>query len=265
MSTADLHLDTGAMALGALPDDERAQVAEHLATCESCTDELAGFLATVDMLGAAAAQAPPASLRRSVMAAIAVTPQLPPMVAPTPPADSPRHAADAVQPGSDAVSNVIPMRRWYRRPGALVAAAIAAVVIGGGTVVAINQAGDSSQQVALTPEQCVAQAADRQEITPEVGQGNVIYAASCNAVTLDVTGLPDLPSDQAYQLWAVAAEQATQAPRSLGLLDDASQGQPQLVTATTSPGESAVAITAEPAAGSAAPTGQIIWLSTLDA
>ena len=263
MSTADLHLDTGALALGALPDDEREQVAEHLATCESCTDELVGFLATVNMLGAAAAETPPDSLRRSVLAAIAVTPQLPPLVAPT--MDSPRHAAEAPQPGADPVSNVIPLRRWYRRPGALVAAAIAAVVIGGGTVVAINQAGDSNQQVAQTPEQCVAQATDRQEITPEVGEGSVAWAPSCNAVTLDVTGLPDLPSDQSYQLWAVAAEQAGQTTRSLGLLEDASQGNPQLVTATTAPGESAVAITAEPAAGSAAPTGQIIWLSTLEA
>lgn len=260
MST-DLHLDTGALALGALPDDERAQVEQHLATCDSCTDELAGFLATVNMLGAAAAETPPASLRRSVLSAIAVTPQLPPLIAATPPTIVPRHAADELQPGSAPVSNVVPLRRWYRRPGALVAAAIAAVVIGGGTVVAINQAGDSSQQVALTPEQCVAQAADRQVITPEVGQGTVAYAASCNAVTLDVTGLPDLPSDQAYQLWAVQG----QTPRSLGLLEDASQGQPQLVTATTNAGESVVAITAEPAAGSPQPTSQIIWQTTLDA
>jgi anti-sigma-K factor RskA len=98
-------------------------------------------------------------------------------------------------------------------------------------------------------------------ITPEVGQGTVAYAASCNAVTLDVTGLPDLPSDQAYQLWAVQG----QTPRSLGLLEDASQGQPQLVTATTNAGESVVAITAEPAAGSPQPTSQIIWQTTLDA
>jgi anti-sigma factor RsiW len=261
VSAADLHLATGALALGALPDDERAEVEAHLATCESCTDELAGFLSTVNMLGAAAAETPPTSLRRSVLAAIAVTPQLPPLIAATPPTTVPRHAADALQPGSPPVSNVVPLRRWYRRPGALVAAAIAAVVIGGGTVVAINQAGDSSQQVALTPEQCVAQAADRQVITPEVGQGTVAYAASCNAVTLDVTGLPDLPSDQAYQLWAVQG----QAPRSLGLLEDASQGQPQLVTATTNAGESVVAITAEPAAGSPQPTSQIIWQTTLDA
>lgn len=259
MST-DLHLDTAAMALGALPDDEHAQVEEHLATCESCTDELVGFQATVNMLGAAAAETPPASLRRSVMAAIKVTPQLPPLVAPVsvaaPAAESPASEAAAYVP-----SNVVPIRRWYRRPGALIAAAVAAVVIGGGTVVAINQTGGTGSEVAATPEQCVTQASDRQQLTPEMGQGTATYAASCNAVILDVTGLPDLPDDKAYQLWAVAG----QTPRSLGLLEDASKGEPQVVTATTTPGESVVAITAEPAAGSQQPTSDIIWQATLDA
>lgn len=260
----DLHLDTGAMALGALPDDERAQVEEHLATCESCTDELAGFLATVDLLGAAAAETPPASLRRSVMAAIKVTPQLPPLVAPAVVSPVRSDTETAPEPATYVPPNVVPIRPWYRRPGALIAAAVAAVVIGGGTVVAINQTGDAGSDVAATPEQCVAQAADRQQLTPEMGQGTATYAASCNAVILDVTGLPDLPEDKAYQLWAVAAAQPDAAPRSLGLLADASDGQPQVVTATTTPGESVVAITAEPAAGSAQPTTDIIWQATLD-
>src|SRR4029077_14076939 len=86
MSTADLHLDTGAMALGALPDDESEAVQAHLETCESCTAELAGFRETVAMMGAVSAEAPAASLRGSSMPRIAVTPQLPPLVAPLAPA-----------------------------------------------------------------------------------------------------------------------------------------------------------------------------------
>src|SRR6478609_2079972 len=151
MTSPDMHLDTGAMALGALPEDEAAAVEAHLATCDSCPAELAGFRETVALLGSVAAEAPPASLRRAIMARIAVTPQ-----------PGPRHAAD----------NVVPLRRWYRRPAALVAAAIAAVVIGGGTVVAINQVNEQNQQVAQTPEQCVAQAADKQELAPEQGSGS---------------------------------------------------------------------------------------------
>ena len=261
MTSPDMHLDTGALALNALPDDEAAEVEAHLATCDSCPAELAGFRETVALLGSVAAEAPPASLRRAIMARIAVTPQLPPLappvaepvVAPAPPTPpaGPRHAAD----------NVVPLRRWYRRPAALVAAAIAAVVIGGGAVVAINQVNDQNQQVA-TPEQCVAQAADKQSVSPELGSGSAIYAPSCGAVTLDVTGLPELPSDKTYQLWAIADQQP---PRSLGVLDEVSTGQPQLVTKATNTGETVLAITAEPAGGSAQPTLPIIWKTTLGA
>ena len=79
MTTPDMHLDTGALALGALPADERPAIEAHMDTCESCREELAGFRETVVRLAAVSAQAPPASLRRAVLAAIAVTPQLPPV------------------------------------------------------------------------------------------------------------------------------------------------------------------------------------------
>jgi len=266
-SPADFHLDTGAMALGALPDDELVQVQAHLESCESCTIELAGFRETVAMLGAVSAETPPASLRRSIMARIAVTPQLPPLVAPADSKRSPAQPAEHApaestpdKPKTNLPDNVVPIRRWFRRPGALIAAAVAAVVIGGGAVVAINQAGGPGQQVAQTPEECIAQAADKKELTPAAGgEGSVTYAASCGAVLLDVTGLPDLPDNQTYQLWALKGDVA----RSLDVLPDASAGQPQLVTKTTEPGENAVAITVEPAGGSAQPTLPIVWQASL--
>jgi anti-sigma-K factor RskA len=153
----------------------------------------------------------------------------------------------------------VPLRRWYRRPAALVAAAIAAVVIGGGAVVAINQVNDQDQQVA-SPAECVAQAADKQELSPDLGAGSAIYAPSCAAVTVDVTGLPDLPTDRTYQLWAIAGEAP---PRSLGVLSKAATGEPELLTTTTNAGENVLAITTEPAGGSTAPTLPIIWKTTL--
>ena len=269
-SQADFHLDMGAMALGALPDDELAQVQAHLETCESCTTELAGFRETVAMLGAVSAQTPPASLRRSIMARIAVTPQLPPLVTPAEPSPSPTEPAEPAVPAAaegtpdatptDLPDNVVPIRRWFRRPGALIAAAVAAVVIGGGAVVAINQAGGPGTQVAQTPEECIAQAADKELITPAAGnEGSVTYAASCSAVLLDVTGLPALPADKTYQLWALKGQEA----RSLEPLPAATAGEPEFVTRSTLPGENAVAITVEPAGGSKQPTLPIVWQATL--
>ncbi len=271
-SQADFHLDTGAVALGALPDDELAQVQAHLETCESCTTELAGFRETVAMLGAVSAETPPASLRSSIMARIAVTPQLPPLVTPAESSPSPAEPAvpAAAEGTSDATpttettegtpNNVVPIRRWFRRPGALIAAAVAAVVIGGGAVVAINQAGGPGTQVAQTPEECIAQAADKELITPAAGnEGSVTYAASCSAVLLDVTGLPALPADKTYQLWALKGQEA----RSLEPLPAATAGESELVTRSTLPGENAVAITVEPAGGSKQPTLPIVWQAAL--
>jgi anti-sigma-K factor RskA len=87
----------------------------------------------------------------------------------------------------------------------------------------------------------------------------VRYAPSCGAALLDVTGLPALPSDRTYQLWALAG--AT--PRSLGTLPDATAGKPQVIAAQTRTGENAVAITAEPAGGSQSPTLPILWQAAL--
>ena len=119
---------------------------------------------------------------------------------------------------------------------------------------------NSQNQQVAAPEQCVAQATDKQQLSPELGSGSAIYAPSCAAVTLDVTGLPDLPTDKTYQLWAIAGDTP---PRSLGVLNEASTGQSQLVTKTTNADETVLAITAEPAGGSTAPTLPIIWKTTL--
>lgn len=264
-----MHLDTGALALGALPDDERPAIEEHIEGCDSCREELAGFRETVVRLAAVAAETPPATLRRTVLAAIAVTPQLPP-ARPSPPRDAtaaaPKVHGTTAEAGVDGPSpgavggTVRPLRPWYRRPAGWIAAAAAAVVIGGG-VVAINQFREP-EPLAQTPEQCVAAAADRTEVTPAAGGGGVVYAPSCAAVTVDISGLPALPADRTYQLWALSEEQ-TAAPRSLGVLPQAATGQPQTVTESTRPGENAVAITAEPAGGSASPTLPIIWTAEL--
>lgn len=280
--TADPHLDTAAFALHAVPADEIADVSDHLDTCESCSAELVGFLETAALLGSAAAEVPPASLRQSIMARIAVTVQLPPLtgslqarpaapresepptsapeppVVPGPDAGEPSGRPRGRHGAEDTSHGEVVRLEWYRRPAALIAAAVAAVVIGAGTIVAVNQTGDDNL-AAPTPEQCIAQAADRTEITPATGDGSVSYAPSCGAALVDVTGLPALPSDRTYQLWAIAGEE----PRSLGVLPEASVGEQQIVAAQTQAGETVVAITDEPAGGSAAPTLPILWQATL--
>lgn len=255
---ADSHLDAAAYALDAMPADEALEFQSHLEGCESCSAELVGFLETAALLGAAQAERPPAGLRAAVMARVAVTPQLPPITEAGPSTTAPGEAqAPSRRLGAHRASGTA--QRWYRRPGALLAAAVAALVVGGGAIFAVNQVGQNDQ-VAQTPEQCVAGAADQRQITPAQGSGGTVkYAPSCGAALLEVTGLPALPSGRTYQLWALAGQQ----PRSLGVLPDAAAGKPQVVGAQTQPGETVVAITAEPAGGSQQPTLPILWRATL--
>jgi len=157
---------------------------------------------------------------------------------------------------------VIPLRRpWYRRPAAFIAAAVAAAVIGGGVLVAVNRASSPTDpQVAL--EQCVQQAGDAQVLKPaDATQGEVRFAPSCNAALVDVSGLRDLPADRTYQLWVLAGSNA----RSVTLLNQAADGQPQIWAAPTQAGDTAIGITEEPAAGSPQPTSSPIWAVTLPA
>jgi anti-sigma-K factor RskA len=73
----DVHTLTGAYALDALDDVERARVERHLQECEDCAAEVRSFHETAARLGAGAAVLPSAGLRDRVLGEIAVTRQLP--------------------------------------------------------------------------------------------------------------------------------------------------------------------------------------------
>ncbi|TKV57793.1 hypothetical protein FDO65_16800 [Nakamurella flava] len=244
----DPHLDTGAMALHALSDEEAERFLDHLDGCSSCALELQGFRETVALLGSTFAQAPPASLRTSVLAAARRTPQLPPVVA-----DQARHRAPAGPARAKAA------RAWYQRPAAWLTAAAAAAVLAVGTFGVVRSVTPTPDtQVALAD--CVSAAPDTRVLNPGAAADGVVrFAPSCGAAVVDVSGLPALPSGRTYQLWVLAGDQA----RSVTLLDTAATGQSQEWTATTRAGDTAIGITAEPTGGSPQPTSAPLWAVTL--
>ena len=96
----DLHDLTAGYALDALDVDERARYEEHLASCESCREELQGFWDVSGALGrTAGGPMPPASLRERIL-----------------------EQARSERP------NVVPLRRRIATPVLATAAAVAAVV-----------------------------------------------------------------------------------------------------------------------------------------
>lgn len=272
--SADLHLSTGAMALHALPGDEESQFLDHLDDCESCAPELAGFTETLGRLAVLTEQAPPASLRTSVLAAVAVTPQLPPMVA-----DAGRHrVAEADEPvaapapqvpagGGDADGDsdggtVIPLRRhWYQRPATLIAAAVIAIALVVSGIVIANRPGSGTENLA-TMESCVATAADAQVLTPTVGAGgNVRYAPSCGAATVTLPEVPDAPQGMGYQMWVMTGP--TAAP--VGMVTTGATGTPDPMTFEVQDPATDIGVSVEPAAGSTTPTTDPIWVVHLPA
>ncbi len=271
----DQHLNTGAMALGALPDDEAASFAEHLQDCVSCSDELSGFLETAATLGGSVAQTPPASLRRSVMEAISRTPQLPPLTGPVTvlgrhrqapdqaPAvgESPRAAVGAQEVTPDHpvehLATVLPLHRpWYRRPQALLAAAVALLVIGGGTGVVLSNRSSSPPSASA----CVAAANDKSVLKPTVGTGgDVTLAPSCDAAVVTVPAIPAPPAGSVYQLWVIKGSSAS----SAGVIKQNADGSISAIPTIVRAGDSAVGVTVEPSPGSVKPTTKPFWVVPL--
>ncbi len=268
-NAGELHLDTGAMALDSLGSDESAEFTSHLASCPTCSAELTGFLETAAILGSTAAEAPPASLRESVMSRIAQIPQLPPLVlggeAQTRPPDISVDTAQPVSTGHRAdvaeypLAPVIPLRaKWYRRPQSLLAAAAAVVVIGGGSIVIANNGPTPVTEASA----CVAAAKDTRELTPTVGTGGkVTVSPTCNAATVELPAMPDVPSGKAYQLWVIHQNGAT----SAGVLQKNAQGRYTAGTTLVHAGDTGIGVTVEPAGGSTKPTTTPIWVVPLAA
>jgi len=176
---SDIHALSGAYAVDALDDLERAQFERHLRDCESCSREVESLREAAALLAETTAVAPSPELRDRVLAEIATVRPLPP-VGPTPSSDE--SARDR-------------RRRWL--PAA--AAAAAAVLIGAGGVV--------WQQVTDEPPSRVEQvleAGDAEEFTqtlPGGAEATVVRSKKLNGAVLITHDMPAAPNGHAYALW----------------------------------------------------------------
>ncbi|HEX7309449.1 anti-sigma factor [Lentzea sp.] len=234
MSTADVHTLTGAYAMNALSDAERAEFEAHLPHCQTCAEEVAGLQATAATIGASTAEAPPAYLRAQVLAGVTATRQLFP------------------EPSAPVAPVVVLAKRNRRLVQGSVLAAAASVLV---AVVVGVQAVQARQELTALRESTAGygQVSDLLN-APDAkllndagstgGRGTVVMSPSRNKAVFLADGLPALPSDRAYQLWVVEPG----GPRSAGLLN----GEP--VVADGVANAQALALTVEPSGGSAAPT-----------
>jgi anti-sigma-K factor RskA len=226
--------------VGALTPDETREFETHLSDCVICQEEVAEMRSVTERLSRSVLSDPPPSLRDAVLAGIAETEQ-----------DEPATRSD----------NVTPLRRgpvsesrgpsWPSRLPYLVAAASVLLALGCGGWALQNR--DDAQQASAEQSQIVdaLSAPDVQTVTGTTNNGvsaTVVLSRSQKRALLVVNGLPTLPDNKVYELWTIK-----RAPVPAGTFTPTSSAS--LVSLPqTALSSDRIAMTVEPAGGSAHPT-----------
>ena len=236
MTSADLHTMTGAYALDALDDDERAGFEAHLRDCSACRTEVAELSATTARLASAVAVPAPAGLRQRVLEEVGRTRQLPPV----------RGVVRDLRPA-----------RWFTQLSSLAAALLLVVSAGLGALAwsEARQAQRSEQRAEQIAAIAAAPDAVRTVVRASGGGHGTVLAADGRAF-FRTTALPELPGEKVYQLWVIEPS----GPESAGVLGSGGALE-ALVTGVDSGDD--LGLTIEPAGGSPKPTGELVILADL--
>jgi hypothetical protein len=188
---SDIHALSGAYAVDALDDAERAEFERHLTGCPTCRSEVDSLRETAALLAETTLAQPSAGLRDRVLADIGAVRPLPPE-----PGQSETAQTGTAQPGTATVTELAPRRR--RRLTGFLAAAAAVVALGAGAVV--------WQQVDDSPSRTdqVIEASDAQEFTqplPGGGTATVVWSKQENGAVLITRDMSEAPSGHEYALW----------------------------------------------------------------
>jgi anti-sigma-K factor RskA len=247
-SRHDLHTLTGAYALDAVDGAERDLFEHHLRRCRPCGNEVRGLSETATELAMAAAQPPPPRVKERVMAASAVTRQLPPAVAPRRVRRwAPRQAL---------------RRSWTPRLAAAVAVVSLAVAIALGAVgLHTRQELDAAraQDRAIAAILAAPDARIMTKATTDGGTATVVVSRLEGKVVFTTAGLPRLPAGKVYELWLMGPPRI----RRAGLLPAPAAGRTAPVLASGLVAGDSVGVTVEPAGGTSHPTTSPIVVMAL--
>lgn len=160
-----------AYALGSVPEDERREVADHVATCAECRAELADFEAVSESLALAVppAEMPAGFTERVVSAAVGERP--------------------VAEPSKLS-------RRWTRLGILAGAALIAAVIAVTGTIIESNNDSERRQEVLA-----LLSSSDGISLT---GDGEVI--GRVHGSRFAIAGVEEAPEGKTYQLWLMKGD-----------------------------------------------------------
>ncbi len=250
--TADIHTMTGAYALDALDDHERAMFEQHLAVCDACKREVDEFQSTAAHLGSAAHEAAPAGLKASVMAEIDRTRQASPL----------RPERVEVQPDAASLpDNVVPLRRpWFEKVIAP-AAAVLAIAVAGLSVTVSNLSTRLAEVESASAG--ITQVASSSDVVTfafdgSAGQAQLIWSPTRGEGYIVASDMGPAPDGHVYEAWLITADgRAIPA----GLFDAATNGT-ATHHMTGDMGEVvAIGIRVEPEGGSEQPTSDPVMVT----
>ncbi len=237
--TSDIHALSGAYAVDALDDLERARFERHLAECADCRAEVDELREAAALMAETSALEPDPALRVRVLSEIATVRPLPPHI------DSPDSSA--------------PHRRRWLAPLAAAAAVVAALGVGG-TV--WHPWSDDSSQAQRQPSavERVLRAPDAQRVTQKVdgdGQATLVRSRSMNQAVLLTKNMPAPPDGKVYELWL---QDPHQGMVPAGLMPD---GATSVLLSGDAADAVGAGITVEPPGGSHVPTSDPVLLFDL--
>ncbi|CAN7597375.1 anti-sigma factor [Terrabacter sp. LjRoot27] len=261
----DIHALSGAYAVDALDEVERARFERHLAGCTACQAEVESLVAAASELSVLTEVAPPASLRAKVLAEIATVRPLPPLTAQqgdaadedvtsTPPAPVQAPAAAAPETRIEHGDDLAGRRRSRSARGlargwrVVVAAATVAVLAIGGFTVWKQIDKDPSRAIA---DQVLA-APDATRYGARLAGGataTVVRSNSLQKAVIVTSGMSQPPSGKVFQLWL---QDATGHMTSAGLMPGG--GDQVVVLSGDASHSKGAGITVEPEGGSDQPT-----------
>lgn len=250
----DIHTLSGAYAVDAVDDLERARFEQHLAVCPECRDEVASLRGAAIQLAHLVDSMPPASLREQVLQSITAVRPLPPRLREQTASRVDEQIAARSTSTADRSAAVTARSRWSTQ---WVAAAAAVVLLGGGAA-AVTRPWDRPSQGQLTVAERVLDARDKQttaQTFPDGASATLVRSKEVGRAVLITHNMPLAPNGKVYQLW-LQNEQGAMTPA--GLMP------PQSDQTVVLDGNAATAkgagITVEPAGGSSAPTSDPIAL-----
>jgi hypothetical protein len=245
----DLHTLTGVYALDAVDGAERDLFEHHLRRCRPCGNEVRGLSDTATELAMAAAMPPPPSVKERVLAATAVTRQLPPVI------DHHRNQR---------AFRRVPRPSWTPRLAAAVAVvSLAVAVVLGAAGLRTRHELDSAraQDQAIAAVLAAPDAQIMSRATTDGGTATVVASRVEGKIVFTTAGLPRLPASKVYELWLMGPPRI----RRAGLLPAPTAGRTAPVLASGLITGDSVGVTVEPAGGTSQPTTSPIVVMSLQA